>query len=151
MLVGCAHSGFLAGFVVAGDNPAAPPKLALLNGEKVEIRGDMAAELKRIPEAQVRVTGAVKGKPPERRIEVEDYQILDAGQGVTPHVGELRWDSGRLLLIQGPGRPIIELIGDKAIDLRAQVGARVWVVGPIEGPEKLEVLNFGILKPAVRR
>ena len=101
-----------------------------------------------MPGAQVRVLGDMKGKTGRRRIEVEGYQIVDAGQGVIPHVGLLRWDAGRLMLIQGPELPIIELTGDKAIDLRAQVGARVWVVGPIRAQEKLEVLHFGVLKPA---
>ena len=148
-LVACAHRpDFLAGMIAV--DPATPEavELVLTEGERVRLEGEVAGELKQVPGAQVRVLGDMKGKTGRRRIEVEGYQIVDAGQGVIPHVGLLRWDAGRLMLIQGPELPIIELTGDKAIDLRAQVGARVWVVGPIRAQEKLEVLHFGVLKPA---
>ena len=148
-LVGCAHQAdFLAGMVQVGPDERAPIHIATADGEQIKIEGEAADELRHIPQAVVRVQGQLKGRAPERHMAVERYQIVDAGQGVIPHVGVLRWDAGRLVLLEGPEGPILELRGPGAKALQRSIGARAWVVGPILGQDQLEVLAYGILRAA---
>lgn len=114
------------------------------------LQGPLEQELRTVPGAEVKVRGRLRAGKPHASLQLEGYQLIDTGQGMLPHVGILRWNVGELLLDQGPGQPILSLRGPLKDPLRAQVGARAWVVGPVVADETLEVLQWGILRPPIK-
>lgn len=144
LLCACAGPATQVAGIVEVTDPRTPPTLRTPDGQVYALGGEVAEELTNIPGAQVRLQGRVKGNPP--KIQAESYLIVDAGQGVMPHVGTLRWNASELVLEQGPGQPVLSLTGEAAYALRAHIGARVWVVGVIVEDETLQVLNSGILR-----
>lgn len=144
LLCACAGPAQQVAGIVEVTDPRTSPTLRTPGGQVYALGGEVAEELTNIPGAQVRLLGRVRGNPPE--IQAESYLIVDAGQGVMPHVGTLRWNASELVLEQGPGQPVLSLTGEAAYTLRAHIGARVWVVGVIVKDETLQVLNSGILR-----
>ncbi|MFM7203056.1 MAG: hypothetical protein ACKO6N_19890 [Myxococcota bacterium] len=114
------------------------------------LQGPLEEELRNLPGAEVKVKGRSRAGQPHPRLKLDAYQLVDTGQGMLPHVGILCWNVGELLLDQGPGQPILSLRGPLKDNLRLQVGARAWVVGPVVADETIEVLQWGILRPPVK-
>lgn len=145
----CVHSGVRAGILEVDERPEEEPRVTLVasTGERILLFGDLAGELEQIPRAIVRVKGRERGRAKQPRMVVTRYQILDAGMGVPPHVGMLRWDGGRLLLYE-EGGAVVELVGPLSYPMRQESGAKAWVVGPIVNLEELDVREYGILRRA---
>jgi hypothetical protein len=76
---------------------------------------------------------------------------MDTGLGSIPHVGVLRWDTSRMVLEEQNSSAVVALAGPLEPELRRLVGAKVWIVGPVLGPESIEVLAFGVILPAGAR
>lgn len=148
-LVACGHStDFLAGMIVLerSESGETSVQLETTDQQRFVLTGSRAAELEAIPGAVVRLDGRSRGRGSPRRFGVQAYQITDAGNGMTPYVGLVRWDFGRILLVEGVGRSPLILTGPTVKQLREHLGAKVWVVGPLVGPEKIGVIEFGILR-----
>ncbi len=150
-LLGCTHHTiFVAGMVESpprhDDAHSSPAYLVASTGERFRLTGRLGEEVARVPGGIVRVRGR---QAAGHRLVVQSYEIIDAGRGMAPHVGILEWDFGRLVLRQDKGAPKLELI-DAPPSMRESVGARLWVVGPIVASDSLQVLDFGILRPARR-
>ena len=134
----------LEGRVMATGGAPEPLTTLVTEDRSVVLRGDLLPELSRLDGATVRVTGRLEGDGPGDALLVLEYELLRI-DGQTPRVGvlvmgergvALETDSGeRLTLVGAPAA-----LGDR-------LGARVWVVGPLqEGALLLQ--SYGMIRPA---
>lgn len=122
------------------------PVLRTLEGQLLTVQAppEVRAELARLPGARVRVAPA----PREGTIRVPGYVLLDPGDALAPYLGEVVATADRVL-VRDPGTGAELLVqGPVARDLRRLAGAKVWVTGHLVGPGRLEVVHYGILRPA---
>ncbi len=107
-----------------------------------QLRGGPTDEIRRLPGAEVRVTGrpgaATAGL---RELDVSDYTIV-AIHGQKPLVGQVERRDGNLVLATEGGTFRLEGAGE----LGDHVGARAWVVGKV-GDGTVAVQTYGILRP----
>lgn len=145
-LFGCASARQVTSGMISPETTQNHVLLRVSDGPLLTLKGEAALELSRLPGAQVKLEGHPQGK--SGTFWVDGYLILDAGEGVMPHVGILRWNATELVLMQGPGQPVVTLSGDQSEAMRSLLGARIWVVGVIIGDDTLSVIRYGLLRSA---
>lgn len=103
-------------------------------GRTTTITGPLAREIGRASGADVWVAGTRKG----REVEAAAYVVRTVdGQAVAD--GVLARDGERLVLVTPQGRrPIAKPLQA----LRGMIGARVWLVGPLDGT----ISSYGVLR-----
>lgn len=100
----------------------------------VTITGALAGEIGRAAGAEVRVSG----KRSAHSLEATSYAVRTV-DGEAAVDGVLAEDGGRLVLLTGAGRrPIARPLQA----LRGMIGARVWLVGPLDGT----ITSYGVLR-----
>ena len=130
---------------VVGSAPLVQIVLRPAGAASIALTGRPTEALRRLAGVEVWVSGT-PGPPvprprPGRTIEVRDFRVRSVdGERATD--GRLEADGGSLVLVTHDGRrhPLI----DPPAALRSQVGARVWVAGPLDRP----VTTFGVIEPA---
>lgn len=131
----------LTGKVVAGGVAAAPvTTLQIEGGRPTALVGPLEPELRRLGGATVWVAGAPATGGPTPSFTVTRYEIV-AIDGVRPVVGTLAVRDGTTWLA---GRDTIKLASVPA-ELRAKVGAKVWIAGRRSGAE-LVVQSYGVIR-----
>ncbi len=109
----------------------------------VGLIGPLAAELRPLFGARVRVSGKGRNNPaamPRRAVDVSDYEILEV-DAQRPFVGIIVRRDDRLWLA---GRDTLELVGVPP-DLDAKVGAKVFVIGSPEAG-RLRIKSYGVIR-----
>ncbi len=110
---------------------------------QVGLTGPLLEEMGTLVGAEVRVWGeavANQPPPPVRAIEVSGYEIVSVG-GRKPYVGVLsEYDSALWLHAE----TVMRLV-NVPDELVAGEGARVWIVGSVEG-DQLTVQSYGIIR-----
>jgi len=152
-LLGCAaarsQGGWAGSRVTRGlvEIDAARSVLVLVvAGDRLDIRAgsELMARLDRLPGAFIAATG----QRAETTIDVRDFEMLEAPDGLAPLIGDIIVDqSGVMLEDEVTGRRIV-LRGEALLDLRKKHRARVWVTGAVVGPQVLLIAHWGLLVPA---
>jgi len=125
-----------------GSEPGSMVALRLPTGEHVRVDGPLAAEVGRLTGASLVLVGAVQATTPWRTIVPTAYEVA-AIDGQKPYVGVLRVEQNAMWLDTSP--PIrLEEAPDA---LRAQNGAKVYVLGSLSGGV-LVLQSFGVIRPA---
>ncbi|HUQ84406.1 MAG TPA: hypothetical protein VM076_24850 [Gemmatimonadaceae bacterium] len=135
----------LTGRVVSGGLAAEPvTTLQVEGGKPMTLTGPLERELRRLNSATVWVAGA-PGTPttasPNGSFAVSRYEIVSIN-GVKPAVGSIVSRGGDVWL--ATERDTVKIVS-AAADLRAKVGAKVWVVGRRSGLE-LTPQSFGVIR-----
>lgn len=128
-----------------GAAPTAQLTLVQAGGAgSIALTGPSAAALERSTGAQIWVSGTITtgpGRPlAAHSMKVEQF-VVRAVDGVSVTDGFLVADGDALVLVDGDGKRH-RLVTPPAA-LRSQVGARVWIAGPIDR----EPSAFGIIQP----
>jgi hypothetical protein len=101
-------------------------QLLRLDGAVVDVRGDLGRDL----------------------LVVRGFELVDAGDGLTPMVGRVLVDQSGVMLDDEVTGTRISLRGEALSDLKALHRARVWVTGSIVGTQALLIAHWGLLQPA---
>jgi hypothetical protein len=110
------------------------------NEAPVRVGGPLAAEIGMLTGATVTLFGTIQATTPWRTIEPTRYEVL-AIDGQKPHVGMLRVEQGEVWL-----ESISPVRLEGAPDaLRAQIGAKVYVLGAVRNGV-LKVQSFGVIR-----
>lgn len=117
-----------------GSSPMTSVVVRPASGGAVTITGALAREIARAAGAEVWVSGERRGGS----MDVRSYAIRTVdGEAATD--GIIARDGERLLLVTGTGpRPIARPLHA----LRGMIGARVWLVGPLDGT----ITSYGVLR-----
>jgi hypothetical protein len=123
---------------VAGSTPLESVLLAPDDSGRaaLEVVGDYRAELQRLSGARVKVVGALSGAG---RLLASRYAILEVA-GHVPVVGRLSLSDGKVKVVTAEGEAVP--VRDAPAELRAQAGAKVWVILDERGA----VTGYGILR-----
>jgi hypothetical protein len=128
---------------VVGADPLAQLIVQVEGGEATALLGPLQSELHQTVGLEVRVTGVTMDAVPPARatLEVRSYETV-ALNGVPAHTGMLeRAGDGYRLVGTTRGWTLVR----PPEDLRASVGAKVWVAGEASG-DTLSVIAFGIIR-----
>jgi len=125
---------------LTGSSPNQVVSLQPDDDRSVLLAGDLEAELGRLSGALVRVEGSVEEQGAIRSFSVRAYEVLDI-DGQKPLVGVLQEDSGRLRIATDPTLTLREA----PQGLAAMVGAKIWIVGRVEGAA-VHVQSFGVIR-----
>jgi hypothetical protein len=128
---------------VAGSDPGVILTLRPDSGAALELRGDLAGELRRLSGARVEVRGAPTHGGPWAGITVETYRVL-AVEGRRPLVGVLTRTDGSLWLV---GEDSVT-VADSDGRLARLVGAKVWVLPDSSSPKVVQ--SYGVIREADR-
>ena len=132
----------LTGRIVAGGLATEPvTSLAVEGGKPTTLVGPLEPELRRLGGATVWVAGAPGTGAPNATFSVSRYEIVSIN-GARPAVGSLIARDGSTWL--ATDRDTLKLASPPA-DLRAKVGAKVWIVGRRAGTE-LTPQTFGVIR-----
>ena len=132
----------LTGRIVAGGLATEPvTSLAVEGGKPTTLTGPLEPELRRLGGATVWVAGAPGTGAPNATFSVSRYEIVSIN-GSKPAVGSLIARDGSTWL--ATDRDTLKLASPPA-DLRAKVGAKVWIVGRRAGAE-LTPQTFGVIR-----
>ena len=132
----------LTGRIVAGGLATEPvTSLAVEGGKPTTLVGPLEPELRRLGGATVWVAGAPGTGAPNATFSVSRYEIVSIN-GAKPTVGSLITRDGATWL--ATDRDTLKLASPPA-DLRAKVGAKVWIVGRRAGTE-LTPQTFGVIR-----
>jgi len=132
----------LTGKVVAGGVASDPvTSLQVEGGKPTTLVGALEPELRRLGGATVWVAGAPGTGAPNATFSVSRYEIV-AINGAKPAVGSLITRDGATWLAMD--RDTLKLTSPPS-DLRAKIGAKVWIVGRRAGTE-LVPQTFGVIR-----
>lgn len=134
----------LEGRVMVTGGAPEPLTTLVTEDRSVVLRGDLLSELSRLDGATVRVAGSLEGEGPGDALHVRDYELLEI-DGQTPRVGVLIMGERGVALETDSGERL-PLVGAPAA-LGDRLGARVWVVGPLQDGSLL-LQSYGVLRPA---
>jgi hypothetical protein len=114
-------------------------------GNRLPVRARPAIldQLSRLPGAVLRI----RGPTGPRAVHVRAFEILDAGDGLTPYVGRVVVDQAGVQLLDEVTGTRLALRGEALQALRELHGARVWASGSIVGPRLVLVAAWGVLVP----
>ncbi len=110
----------------------------------IEGRSQVIDQLDRLIDARVAITGTVGSS----RVRVQDYEILEAPDGLVPYLGILVHDQSGVGLQDETTGTRIALRSSDVDRMKRQHGDRVWVTGSIVGPQTLLVAHWGVLVPS---
>jgi hypothetical protein len=110
----------------------------------ISARAALLAQLERLPGAFI----AASALRTETSIEIRDFEILEAPDGLAPLIGDIIVDQIGVMLEDEVTGSRIVLRGEALADLRKKHRARVWVTGSVVGPQVLLVAHWGLLVPA---
>ena len=96
---------------------------------------DGAPSLSRLSGLRVRV----RGNRTAHRLNVSGFRVISAN-GVTAHDGTLATDGSQLVLLTEDGQRLP--VARPAAGLRAAIGHRVWISGPLDG----ETVAYGVIE-----
>jgi len=143
LISGCVatHRGLVALESGVGGEPAGP-RLETLDGRSFALRSTEQMELLRsLGGCTVEVEGPVMA----RSILVQQWSVLDAGDGSVPYVGLLRQHGSNMVIDdRGSGMPLV-LNDTSAARLGRYVGKVVMISGYVVGAQLLHVVNFRVL------
>jgi hypothetical protein len=128
---------------VVGADPLAQLIVQVEGGEATALLGPLQSELHQTVGLEVRVTGVTADAVPPARtaMEVRSYETVTLN-GVPAHTGMLERAGDRYRLV---GATRGWTLVSPPEDLRASVGAKVWVAGEASG-DSLSVIAFGIIR-----
>jgi hypothetical protein len=127
--------------VVSGPEGVRMVSLQTESGVAVGLAGDLLDELTRLSGAVVTVAGPPTQTLQREGVEVVRYELVSI-DGEAPVVGVLRGGGGSFRLEGDEPRTLVGV----PEELAAQVGARIWVIGP-ETPEGQRVRSYGVIRP----
>jgi hypothetical protein len=132
----------LTGRVVAG-GLAADQKtmLQVEGGGPTTLTGPLEPELRRLSSATVWVAGAPGAAAPNATFAVSRYEIVSI-DGAKPIVGTLASRDGAIWIVAG-GDTV--KLAPTTPEMRAKVGAKVWIVGRRAGAE-MTPQSFGVIR-----
>ena len=113
-------------------NPTKKTKL-MLSGEAEAVQNLLGCKV------------SVEGRMSVGSFRVERYEVIDAGYGTRPHVGELFQQGDALRMKDVNSGALLELVGDRAEGLAAFEGATILVNGVVVGPHRVQVMSYRIL------
>ncbi|NNF13785.1 MAG: hypothetical protein HKN72_11205 [Gemmatimonadetes bacterium] len=116
--------------------------LQMEGGETVGLTGDLLGELMRLTGAVVSVVGSSSQTVQGEGVNVARYEVVSV-DGETPSVGVLA-EGGDGFSLEGEDE---RTLVDVPPELRSQVGAKIWVVGP-DTADGLRVRSYGVIRPA---
>ena len=115
--------------------------LQVEGGTPTTLTGPLEPELRRLNAATVWVTGAPGAAPPNATFMVSRYEIVSI-DGAKPVVGVLAARNGATWL--AAERDTVKL-STTTPEMRAKVGAKVWVIGRRSGAE-MTPQSFGVIR-----
>ena len=149
LLGGCAKQVEVVGLI---DASAPAPVLVDTEGRRHRLGVDAGtdeAQLQQLAGCGVLVEGYARG----RRLEVDRYRVMDAGDGSAPFVGALQLDRGALVLHdrQGAGRLRVLAAegGPPLSELHALVGQDVVLIGFVASAQAVVAMRWRGLGPAL--
>lgn len=125
--------------MLTGSEPAVMVTLRAEEGGSVNLTGDLRDELARLSGARVEVHGSMQTSG-RRTMNVAGYRVVSVN-GETPYVGVLVSRDGGIWL---DGDQPVRLV-DVMADLREQLGAKVWVVGP-RTADGVRPQSYGVIR-----
>lgn len=136
LLLGCSLHAVQTGLVQSGD---AGLGLVGDTGRRASlVARDDAAPLHHLEGCTVEVRGLQLG----RRLWVDDWKVLDAGDGSMPFVGVLRRDGMQWSLRDRNSGSTVFLDPDSLAGLEAHVGEPVLLIGYILGAHRVNVVRW---------
>jgi hypothetical protein len=125
--------------MLTGSEPVVMVTLRASQGGSVNLTGALRDELARLSGARIEVHGTTRSEG-RRTMEVMEYRVTSVN-GETPYVGVLvRRDGG----IWIDGEQPVRLV-DVTSDLRSQIGAKIWVVGP-RTADGVRPQSYGVIR-----
>jgi len=132
----------LTGRVVAGGVAADPrTTLQVEGGRPTTLTGPLELELRRLNSATVWVAGAPGAAAPNATFAVSRYEIVSI-DGAKPIVGTLASRDGAMWVVTGSDTV---KLAPTTPEMRAKVGAKVWIVGRRAGAE-MTPQSFGVIR-----
>ncbi len=105
---------------------------------------ELVDQLRRIEWARV----AIRGTAARDGVFAKDFEMLEAPDGLPPHVGRLIVDqSGVMLQDEVSGRRL-GLRSSELGRVKQHHGSRIWVTGSLTGDHLLLIAHWGVLVPA---
>ena len=126
--------------VVTGGEAVTFTTLQVAGRAPVRLTGDFEGELRRLSGAVVRVDGTRTERGPGVGLNVHSYEVLSI-DGERPRVGTLLMRDGMLWLASSDTMRLAAA----PEELRAQAGAKVWIIGQSTG-EELQVQSYGVIR-----
>ena len=135
------HRGLVA-LDAGGDGVPVGPRLETLEGHSFALRSAEEMDLLRSLDG---CTVEVEGPVMARSMLVQQWSVLDAGDGSVPYVGLLRQHGSNMVIDdRGSGMPLV-LSDTSAERLRSYAGKVVMISGYVVGAQVLHVVNFRVL------
>lgn len=110
--------------------------------ERWTLQGNFLDELRHLGSFQVEVQGQADSK--SGLLHVEDYEIIDVGDGQRPIVGQLSEANDAFFITEDDDTQWTLLLPQTS-QLAEWTGSKIWVVGTISG-QQIDVTRYGILK-----
>jgi hypothetical protein len=122
---------------------AADPRTTLQveGGRPTTLTGPLELELRRLNSATVWVAGAPGAAAPNATFAVSRYEIVSI-DGAKPIVGTLASRDGAIWIVAGSDTV---KLAPTTPEMRAKVGAKVWIVGRRAGAE-MTPQSFGVIR-----
>ncbi len=145
LLAGCA-TGAGGGARVFGVvvDPALTGELLLdMRGTLVPLGGvDVVVDqLARLGGARV----AIQGTARPSGVFARGYEMLEAPDGLPPHIGVLVVDQSGVVLRDEVDGVALALRSAELANIKRHHGARLWITGSLVGPQALLVAHWGVL------
>jgi len=102
---------------------------------------DLALQFARLDGAVIVVRGAIGA----RGVRVRSYELVDAGDGLSPLVGTIVVDQSGVGIDEEITGTRLALRGTTLEELKPLHACRVWVTGSVVGPQILLVAHWGLL------
>ncbi|MBL8614206.1 MAG: hypothetical protein JNM72_01215 [Deltaproteobacteria bacterium] len=149
LLSGCVKQAKVVGLI---DASAPTPVLVDTEGKRYRLGVDAGSDeeqLQQLAGCGVLVEGAVRG----RRLEVDRYRVMDAGDGSAPFVGQLRFERGALVLHDRQGAGALRVLaaegGPSLAELQGLVGQDVVLIGFVASAQAVVAMRWRALGPAL--
>ncbi len=135
------HRGLVA-LESSGEGEVSGPQLETLEGRTIALRSTEEMELLRSLDG---CTVEVEGPVMARSMLVQQWVVLDAGDGSVPYVGLLRQHGSNMVIDdRSSGMPLV-LNDASAARLGGYIGKVVMISGYVVGAQLLHVVNFRVL------
>ena len=149
LLGGCVKQVEVVGLI---DASAPTAVLVDTEGKRHKLRVDAGTDeeqLHQLAGCGVLVEGYARG----RRLEVDRYRVMDAGDGSAPFVGALRLERGGLVLQDRQGAGALRVLaaegGPPLAELQALVGQDVVLIGFVASAQAVVAMRWRALGPAL--
>ncbi len=148
LLAGCATGGGPGSrtFGVVVGSGITGELLLDMRGTLLPLSGppDVVDQLERVSGARV----AVSGRAGPRGVYARRFELLEAPDGMVPHVGRLVVDQSGVMLQDELSGARLALRSSELAHVKRLHGARLWITGSLVGPQVLLIAHWGVLVDA---